>query len=600
MNYLPYKTKFLKDKLSSNSILDTYLVNLGFSKEHIELIINEPQENDYHLMNDLDNMVEQLSKDLEEKKVITIVGDYDADGATSTAILYLILTKLGFTVHYYIPHRVHDGYGISVKIVDKIRKLYPDTNIMLTCDNGIAAVEAVKYAKDEGFKVYITDHHSPDMDNLPKADFLVHPALPGYPFADISGATVAYKVAKALIEKNGIADKELEEYMLQLAAISVVSDVMPVANTVLEKMRVNENRTILKNGIKLMRENPNWRLKVMFDMFKIQNETLDETTIGFYIAPVINAVGRLDNAAEAVAFLVAETVDKAILKCSIMGYLNEERKTLKKECMEEIKKTIDTSNPALIVKSNIHEGIIGIIAGNLSDEYHKPAVVFAECEIDGKKAWKASARSVEGINLYEVLTSINEMDDSIIHAFGGHAGAAGLTVIDTKIDEFEKEFYDTIEKVSNIDVNKYYININASDIEPFAKSLLEIKPLGNGLPKPVIRTNMFINQYDFFYSSRHVKLSNYFKNEIWLYNSLDVFLSNKDNFVNFSLTMDNTEKRMKTYSLNRKDAKAGRWERWKSNDGTKTIFDSIMEVDYGNFMGQVGPIFSIIQCDIKN
>lgn len=616
MNYLPYKTKFMKEKITSSSTLDFYLTSLGFNKETINLILNPPKENDYHLMHDLDKMVEEIST-MNKSNVITIVSDYDADGCTSNAILYLVLKELGLTVHYYVPHRIHDGYGLSTSIVDKIKVKWPDTDIIMTCDNGIAAVEAVKYAKDCGYKVFVTDHHTPDMNNLPTAaDYIVHPALPGYPFAEISGATVAYKIAKALIERNNIQNEELSEYILQLAAISVVSDVMPVAHKEIELMSVNENRTILKEGMNLMRTKPNWHLRIMFDMFKIQGETLDETTIGFYIAPLINAVGRLDNAAEAVAFLVADNQNDAIIKGAIMGYLNDERKEIKKTSLEMIQKNLDTSKPAIIAKAEeIHEGIVGIIAGNLCEQNQKPAIVFAKCTvnetvtetIDGEQisknvphqAWKASARSIDGINLYELLKEIKDENPEYIYTFGGHAGAAGLTVLDEYINNFEQAFNDKVQALGTIENNKYYLNIIASEVENFGKMLEEIKPLGNGLPKPIIRTNMFINQYDFFFSSGHVKLSNCFKNELWLYNSLDEFLSNDKHFDEFNKTMDNTEKIMQNQSISRREAKQKRWERWESNKGSKPMFDCILELDYGTYMGNVGPILSVIECNKK-
>lgn len=503
-------------------------------------------------------------------------------------------------MNYYIPHRINDGYGLSSKIVDKLSVQFPDTTIIMTCDNGIAAIDAVEYAKNKGYKVFVTDHHTMDVNNLPKADYIVHPAITGYPFAEISGATVAYKIAQGLIEEFNINDEELSEYILQLAAISIISDVMPLANKDIDTMRVNENRTILKKGIELMRNKPNWRLKIMFDMFKLQNENLDETMIGFYISPVINAVGRLDDAAEAVAFLTAKTQERAILKCSIMGYLNDERKELKKESLDKINKTLDTSKSAIIVKSDeIHEGIVGIIAGNLCEQNQKPAIVFTKCDALEEPAWKASARSIEGINLYDILKEINDENPDVIYTFGGHSGAAGLTVLDSHIDEFTDIFYDKVSALGNVETNKYYMTVLASDIEAVAKALEEIKPLGNGIPKPIIKTTMFINQYDFFYNSGHVKLSNCFKNELWLYNALEKFTALSSNMNDFEKKLDNTEKKMATCNISRREAKKIRWERWESKKNTKPLFDCIFELDYGNFMGCVGPIYSVIQCDRK-
>lgn len=593
MTYTPYTQK-PSVKMTSNKQLDQYLAGIGMTPSHVELIMHPPKENSPHLIHHLDAMVNDIIN-LSRDTAITIVGDYDADGVTSTSILYLTLKALEFSkVHYYIPHRIFDGYGLSTKIIDKIIEMYPDTSVIMTCDNGISASDATHYAKQNNFRVFITDHHTPDIENLPEADYIVHPALAGYPFTEISGATVAYKVAKTLLQRAKIQDYDLEEYLLQLAAISIVSDVMPLANPELVKMKFNENRFLLKNGIASMRNRPNWHLELLLELLKIPEKTIDETTIGFYIAPLINAVGRLNDASKAVDFFTTPEREEAVLKCSIMKLLNDERKKLKAATLTEVKKDLDSSSPAIIIKSaDIHEGIIGIIAGNLADEFQKVTLVFSECIVDNQRAWKASGRS-NGANLYDLLKEINDENPDLIHAFGGHAGAAGITVLDKNIQEFERLFQEKAKKTNSVSVEKHYIYVLASELDTFAKSLQEIKPLGNGLAKPIVKTSMLITRIDLFYKKGHVKLSNCFGNEIWIYGGLEEFLSNKDNFSLFHKTHDNLKNKVIS-GMAYDDAQNERWEKWEAKKGEKPVFDIICEVDFGNFMNNCVPIYSTIQ-----
>lgn len=632
MKYEAYKPRLSFPNLTGNNDLNRYLANIDIDKAKYDILVNSPEENSSFLMPGIP-LVYNYFKDNEGINCC-IVGDYDADGVTATSIVYLtlcnIFPQLFYNINYYIPHRINDGYGLSISIIDKL--LESGVNTIITVDNGIKAHEAVKYAKEKEIYVILTDHHEVG-ETIPEADILVHPGLEPYPFAGISGATVAYKMCSSFLEyyKSDIEqrnenedffvneayspknseDKEffedimnnyddnfhqLSEYILQLATISIVSDVMPVGNADETLLAVNENRYLLKKGLRSMQETPSWRLKRIFQMAQIQYETMDETTIGFYLGPVINAVGRLDDATEAVAALVSSTDDMVILKTSWMIYLNNQRKELKKEYYQKVEKIIslqDETAAVVVCCDEVHEGLIGIIAGNIKDKYQKPALIFAATTENGEKAWKGSCRSIDIVNIYQLLSDIdNELPHAIVK-FGGHAGAAGLTVLDKYFDEFNHELQARVSRITeHLETVIQYQKILPQSIPEFAKSLSIIKPLGNGLPKPILKTETTINQIDFFFGSGHVKLSNAFKEEYWLYGELETFLEETELLDGFKQIMNNTQKKIDE-GATPDEAQKSHWERWKANDSK--MFELIMEMDYGQFMGQIGPVPSMLE-----
>ena len=312
-------------KNMASSWLDSYLATLGWTAESIKYLFSPCKEHLWKDLYDVRGLCTALTKNLEAgKNKICIIADYDADGVTSCTILTLILSKIGFDVHYYVPHRIEDGYGMSCNIVDKIHTMYPEDTSIITCDNGIVALDAIQYAKSLGYSVYVTDHHEPNeklQEVLDTADCVVHPALWDYPFRDISGAEVTYKIAQGLLEYFNIQDEELSAYLLQLATVSIVSDVMPLASV--DNMANNENRGLLIKGLKSFHDSPDWHWTSLFEMMKINVKEMDETTIGFYVAPVINAVGRLSCAKTAVDLLTCRKPEEAQLYASVMVYFNK-------------------------------------------------------------------------------------------------------------------------------------------------------------------------------------------------------------------------------------------------------------------------------------
>lgn len=590
--------------------MDIHLTSLGFTEDTLKHIQNPCNMHDSYLMNDISKASDILWDAIQRNLNICIIGDYDADGTNSTSTLYLTLQYCDAQVDYIIPHRILDGYGLSRKLVDKA--IEKGADVILTCDNGIAAIEAVDYAKSKGLKVIVTDHHE-IQENLPNADAIVHPGLGTYPFRDISGCQVAYKLAMVLLdEKKKRAkkklmtskikkeEKELRDYLFQLATISIVSDVMPIAQA--EGMELNENRKWLIDGLQMIQANPNWRIKMMLDSLKINYSTVDEQTIGFYIAPVINSAGRLNVADDAIEFLIAKDEKDALYRLSFIMHLNEERKKIKAECMKRISYKKE-DNVHIIVLDDIHEGIIGILAGQLANTTKKPSFVFTNCEVDDGgtlvKAWKGSARGNGAVNLFETLSNIQKETLSI-YAFGGHADAAGITVLDRDFEGFKKALIDKMDKIDmDVDINVLNIHSKAQK-DALAEAVRNLKPFGNGMPLPKYKQSQSISSMDLFYKSGHVKVNCWEKDAIGKFVSTGYWLYNKlEDIVNDNSYMDHMKMKSSNYSLlctkmTPEEAEINKNESYyrpKTEILKKTF---IVELGYTAFANVVGPNYNII------
>lgn len=601
-----------KSGIHDNLGMDKYLTSLGFNKDSVYYLTNPCQIHDYHLLNDVMETAQAIKEDINQNKKIIIIGDYDCDGVCSTTELYLTLDFCNACVDYIIPHRITDGYGMSKNLVDKVIEMNGD--IILTCDNGIAAIEAVDYAKSKGLKVYITDHHTPGTI-LPNADFIVHPALGSYPFAFISGAQTAYKLSLAILEicsptkkrrlKKGNAEQDLKDYLFQLATLTIVSDVMPIASPDLQLGKNNENRKWLIDGLNSIKENPNWRIKIMIDMLGLIQQNLEEQSIGFYIAPCINAVGRLTTAEKAVQFLTAQTSAEAQKKFSFMMYINEERKRVKAEAMEKV--TLDQLAPAnIVILDNLHEGVLGIIASACSNETNKTSIVLTNCEIVDdkkvtKKAWKGSARGTGEVNLYDILTKVQTQSNSI-YAFGGHAGAAGITILDENIKTFEKEFESLMsEELKLSTFKKDYVQLTGREERiAFSEAVKNLKPFGNGLALPIVEISYNLACANLYYKSNHVKTiqfemeklpngsTKYPILELWMFGGLEKVKPLLDNRYTMS---DNVEKK-RDEGLSEDEARAQRYEEYKIIKGNKARVTYKIEVGYSDFNG-LGPRYNV-------
>lgn len=386
----------------------------------------------------LPQAVERIWTAISREEEIVVYGDYDADGMTSTAILYRCLKLIGASVTYHLPNRMEEGYGLHVESIEKLAAR--GKQLVITVDCGVASIEPAKRAKELGVSLVITDHHRYG-DVLPEAEAIVHPALPGtdYPFAGLCGAGVAFKLAWALCQKHSgnvrVAD-HLREFLLQaigLAAIGTVADVVPL---------LDENRAIVRSGLKTLLKSPPLGLRKLMDLTKVSEKSeLGAEDIGFTLAPRLNAAGRLGQAQLGVELLVTEDAERAEALAAYIQELNENRNKLQRSIQIAASKQLKEvhsveDDPALVLASpNWHPGVIGIVAGKLAEKYHRPVVLIALDKL-GVKPGTGSARSPNGVNLHEAFQQCEEL----LVTGGGHAAAAGLKIQETNIAAFRSAF----------------------------------------------------------------------------------------------------------------------------------------------------------------
>lgn len=534
--------------LCQNKTMDMYLSSLGITQETFNFIQNPCGLHDKSLLHDIDKAADIILNYINTGKpwdTILIFGDYDCDGVLATTIMYLAIQQIKkeglkdtFTTTF-IPDRVKNGYGMTKSTLQQVlneKEDYKNIKLIVTVDNGIMSHEAVEQAKSQGIGIIITDHHTP-AETLPNADAIVHPMLGKYPFAKISGCQVAYKLAQSLFEKANLTSTESAElllYFYQLAAITIVSDVMPIANYDVTEMKNNENRGWLQSALLLMKKKPDWRIGILKEVLKLDD--VDEISIGFYIAPTINAAGRMDSAMDALAFFTATDPEDALLKANWLFYINEQRKAKKKEIIETVDVQLDCPG-IIIADERVPEGIAGILAGGYAGDNHKPCICFSRTEVvindKSVPAWKGSARSAQNINLFELLCNIQETTQTI-YGFGGHKEACGLTVLEENFKRFYKAYQEEVEK--EIEDTNYIVNVvpvnGYEERMAFAEEIKKLKPFGNGFPLPKGIERLSISEI-FITDSNHASFKSWQKVgaefkllEFWLFNKGNDILNN--------------------------------------------------------------------------
>lgn len=480
-----FNTAKLAQDLCVSEVVAKLLVNRGIynleiAKEFLDGNIsdfNNPKE-----MLGMTGTVELMKSSIITREKILIVGDYDVDGVISTYVLYTAIKKCGGNVSFHIPDRIKEGYGINESIIRKASE--DNVDIIITCDNGIAAIDQVKIAKELGLKVIITDHHDvPFIDEngerkyiVPNADFVLNPKQEEceYKFDKICGATVAYKFVECLYEEFNVSKEELYD-LLQYVAIATVCDVVDLTS---------ENRIIVKEGLKRINSTNNIGLKALFKETGLEEKTITVYTLGFVIGPSINASGRLEQAEWALKMLLSDNEIEAKELAEKLNDLNKERQDLTKEGLEQaieiIEKNNMTKDKVLVVYlEDVHESIAGIIAGRVREKYNLPTIILTKAH-DGAKG---SGRSIEEYNMFEELLKCKDL----LGKFGGHPMAAGMSIPNENIDEFRSRLNnvttltdeDIIPKVS-IDMGLLLSEINYELIDQI--SLLE--PYGKANPKP--------------------------------------------------------------------------------------------------------------------
>lgn len=423
---------------------------------------------------DMQVLVDRLQAAIENQEHILIYGDYDADGITSTLILYETLDQLGADASYYLPHRLLDGYGPNA---DRYRQLIQDRNVavILTCDNGIAGFEAIQVARDMGVDVLVTDHHE-IQDKLPNANAIVHPQHPKgqYPFSDLAGAGVALKVAHALLG-------EVPAEALELAAIGTIADMVSVKD---------ENRTIIKAGLALMKDTLRIGLELMLKQATDNLANVDEETIGFAVGPRLNAIGRLGDPTPGLELLATFDEDQAQSLLSFINQENDRRKALVADISRQVQERLSglDSLPAIIIEAGQDwpAGVLGIVASKVTEVYHRPAIIL-EYQAD-KKIYKGSGRGIPGVHLFDWI----QRNQAYTQHFGGHAQAAGLTIPEDRFDDFVKAMLESAQDFvdpNQADRPSLVIDLLLSIDEisqDLYKEIESLAPFGTDNPKPVL------------------------------------------------------------------------------------------------------------------
>jgi single-stranded-DNA-specific exonuclease len=423
----------LSKVLGLDEAITAILANRGIKKaEEIKKFLNARLEdlNDPLLMKDMDKGTEIIKESIINKKNIIIYGDYDVDGVTSTVILYKALKRCGANVKYHIPDREYEGYGINSERIKVLKD--EGAEVILTCDNGISAIEQIAFAKSLNLVVVVTDHHEvPFVEDeagnrtyiTPEADAVINPKQKdcNYPFKFLCGAGIAYKFSTELFKKMNIKNSYALE-LIELAGIGTICDVVDL---------VDENRIIAKNALEMLKNTQNIGLDTLMEILNIKDKKIGAGTIGFQIGPCINATGRLETAALSVELLLTEDKEKAKELAIQLSELNKKRQYMTIKNVEEIIEKIESSNlkndkVLVVFKEDLHESIAGIVAGKVKDKYNVPTIVLT----GGKEMPKGSGRSIEEYNLFEELLKCK----SLIEKFGGHPMAAGLSIKKENID----------------------------------------------------------------------------------------------------------------------------------------------------------------------
>jgi len=416
------------------------------------------------LLSNATKAAKKIAEAIQTNKRITLVGDYDVDGVSSTAIMVDFFRQIPYPLEAIIPNRFRDGYGVSPTVLERI-----DTDLVITVDNGISAIEAAKICKERGIELIITDHHTPS-EILPDAYAIVDPKLPddGYPFQEICGAEVAWLLLGLLKKELGL-QIEMKQF-LDILAIAVIADIMPL---------VNINRTIVKEGLKLMMHTNRPASVIIRDFLNKSNITSED--IAFQIAPRINSAGRLEDASIALDFFTATDTPTAYRQFELLGRLNDLRKETEAQTTQEAMQSVDENDKVIVVAGEgWHEGVVGIVAARLVDKFGRPAIVLSIK--DGIA--KGSARSIGEISIYELIKE----NEQLLMKFGGHKMAAGLGLKEEHISAFREAINASAAKIPQEDfLPKEQISgiLESDDLDMELLDLLEeFEPYGEANARP--------------------------------------------------------------------------------------------------------------------
>lgn len=463
-----------------------------------EYISRKPQTAyDPFLMKGMDEAVSRIFQAVDNKEKIVVYGDYDTDGVTSTALLMRAIGTYTSNLFYYIPSRLDEGYGLHKESISRIKEEGAD--LLVSVDCGATAAEEVEFAHSISLDTVITDHHNVGEKKSPGIVVDPRDKDSGYPFTGLAGVGVAYKLALALSAERPLPPG-MKLSLLELVAIGTIGDIMPLTD---------ENRTIVKYGLNVINSGRGCLgIMRLIEMAGLDYKTITATGLAFGIIPRINSAGRLGDASVSVKMLLSENEDSAEVYCSRLMELNDRRRSLQDKayevCRPEAEHQLEDGDFLLIEARGVHEGILGIVAGKIKEEMHRPVVIVTPGGEDG--LWKGTGRSVEGVNLFEMLNKYNQR---FVH-FGGHNAACGFTIEESEIAQLRKDLQRDMAQVCRENPAVFdepvfideYIGIEEADLD-LAEGLKLFEPCGKDNEMPVFGfSNVRIEDWRFLKNGR--------------------------------------------------------------------------------------------------
>lgn len=504
-NILPVdknKSSGLQEALKIAPVICDILVQRGFDTYEKTKNYFRPQYSALHdpfLMKDMDKAVGRILEAIHQKEKILVFGDYDVDGTTSVACIYNFLKKVHADLDFYIPHRYKEGYGVSKAGIDFAKE--NGFSLIISLDCGIKSVDLIQYAKDLEIDFIVCDHHLPD-EILPPAIAILNPKQKNcnYPYKELCGCGVGYKLISALAPQLSLNDDDINEN-LDLVATAIAADIVPMTG---------ENRVLAYYGLKKANEDPNAGIKALSFLSGLKKE-LHINNLVFMIAPRVNAAGRMDDARKAVQMFIAQNYEEALSYAEMLHSDNSQRKEADENITSEALSILinnaewQTNKSTVVFKPHWHKGVVGIVASRLIEHYYRPTIVLTQ---SGEYA-AGSARSVPGFNLYEAVHACREH----LLGYGGHFAAAGLTLELDKIDSFRQKFEEVVSSTISPDLLIPEIVIDAElnlfDINwTFYNILQQMEPFGPENLRPVFITKkVFDTGYSRIVKENHIKFS---------------------------------------------------------------------------------------------
>jgi single-stranded-DNA-specific exonuclease len=481
---LPQKISSLASVLGLSSLLAKVLVSRGLDQPAIAKRFLHPRLEDLFdafLLKDMEKAVDRIAYALERHQRICVYGDYDADGITATALLVRFFRWLGVAAHYYIPHRLSEGYGLNLAAVKRL--LREKCELLITVDNGVSSLEEVAFAQRHGMDVIVTDHHQCG-EELPGAFAVLNPTRPdcAYPFQMLSGVGVAYKLLQALVRRLKIDPARAEEFLgehLALVALGTIADIVPLQD---------ENRVLANFGLQRLQDCRNIGLATALRLAGSRNKTVTSQMVAFALAPRLNAAGRTEHASLGVELLLTESESEATALARRLNRLNEDRRSIEQEIFSASLKLIEREtmverHRVLVVQGEgWHSGVTGIVATRIMECFNRPVIVFA---VENDVA-KGSARSIARYNIHDALTSCRDL----LLSYGGHTRAAGLRIYTKNIEAFKRSINTHADEFLSDDDLLPRLAIDA-ELEPqdltvaAVSSLEQLEPFGTANPRPV-------------------------------------------------------------------------------------------------------------------